>query len=1161
MYRKYRTYVPAIITIVACALSLPHAHAQQPEFRLLWTANLNTFLESAPTLADLNGDGLDEILAAGREELFALDGTGKELWRWRTKGRFMTYPSVLRRGNGTPLIYVADTSGLFSCVDGAGATTWQAQLKAGSSWSAAVVCDLNMDGVAEVIQTDESGAVWAFDALSGKVVWQAAVKGIPVSPAISRTDDAGGPPIIVINTGSGMLTALKNDGAILWERKVTGSSPSWATAAPVIFRAADGKARILAGASDGHMLCLDVNGNTRWSYPTRGSIASTISVGDLGLDGRPDIFCITQTGVIYRFDQDGKMLWEIDMQGRSLAAGAILDLTHNGRTGYALCTQAGRFLVLNDEGRFVYEHTFPNRTINVTPTFGDVTASSPGLEMVISGGESGRVFCFATNVASDAVKQWWNYRGPTYSNSYWLQPAAPSSSSATVAETRVPAGQPVGSSSSSTAAAGHMSPANLAADELAIGDPVRFVVETDAKSGPYKASAMCIRPDGSRQAAMLPVVSGRAELLLSVDFRLSGTYSFEWSLTSSDNAVLNEGKREIAVQPLGTDRAIIDRSLGMLKSAAEGARGVLPLTCSALLNEAANLKNEADMLAPLQSAMAGADAETAKATIKKSAALVVHARRASRLAETAEKAASLGSGTSVIAFEAATWENRDIEERVPEDARNPLSITRRVVANEHEPVSLNLFNMTDRELQVRAMIEKTPPELKVVLHYSQAVPTAQGAVAWDPLPECDDTAILTIPSLATREFWLDIQVGACAPGEHHVKMRVQALNGAGVLEEGGANSHDVAPPETTVDIGLKVLPFEIAPPGALRLCTWATLGPPEIADLLAHGNNVFCAPPPEPRFDGQGRYSGSDYGKLDALIAMLRGNDVILLIQGMPPLHGSFNDEAYKADLKRFLDDLVQHVAGAGFDTQHFALYPIDEPGGNGWNAVNQLVAFGKCVREVRPDVQIYMDGGGELPMFEAMAPIIDIWCPALGMLAEDSPEMKLIRGTGKQIWSYDCGYGYTTAARASLKDTNIIAEYRRAAIFAVRYNATGIGFWCYNIGPDAWTRVENDYPIVYPGRTKPVTSKRWEAVREGIEDARILMALRQRLQTTPDEEVRRRLQHLFETSLPAIFETSLKEVILGLGRHAIDLTNSEENLNAFRNEMLDCVESISSHN
>ena len=53
------------------------------------------------------------------------------------------------------------------------------------------------------------------------------------------------------------------------------------------------------------------------------------------------------------------------------------------------------------------------------------------------------------------------------------------------------------------------------------------------------------------------------------------------------------------------------------------------------------------------------------------------------------------------------------------------------------------------------------------------------------------------------------------------------------------------------------------------------------------------------------------------------------------------------------------------------------------------------------------------------------------------------------------------------------------AALFAFRHGATGIGFWCYNQGGDPWGRMDMEYALVYPGRTKPVTSRRWEAARE----------------------------------------------------------------------------------
>ena len=317
-------------------------------------------------------------MIAGREELFALDGQGKLLWHWRTKGRFMTYPAVLVRPGQPSLIYAADNAGLFTCLDGAGKEVWHAQLNGPSSWSASVLCDLESDGNFEVIQTDETGAVWAFAALTGQVVLQTRIKGIPVSPAVGDLDGDGKPEIVVA-TGDGAVTALNHRGQVLWERKMGGSSLSWATSAPVIFAGSNGQGRVAAASSDGQFYCLNSKGEVLWRRTTRGAAASTISVGDLDLDGRADICLITQVGVIYRFDESGRVIWEIDMQGRSLAPGAMMDLDGDGKLDYALSTQDGFLQVLNHAGEFLHRFHFHNRTINVTPTFGDLSTDSTGL--------------------------------------------------------------------------------------------------------------------------------------------------------------------------------------------------------------------------------------------------------------------------------------------------------------------------------------------------------------------------------------------------------------------------------------------------------------------------------------------------------------------------------------------------------------------------------------------------------------------------------------------------------------------------------------------------------------------------------------------------------------------------------------------------------------
>jgi len=231
---------------------------------------------------------------------------------------------------------------------------------------------------------DGSGALHVFNAITGEELWKVQLEGQCASRAVG---DLQGDPLleIVISTGAGKVFALDAVGEMLWTFDMGRTSLDWATCSPVLFDDSHENPFVAVASSHERIYCLDCEGNVSWERLTRGGTASSISVGDIDKDGRADLFLVTQLGMLYRFDEGGALRWEIDTQGRSLAPGAIIDMDGDGDLNYVLCTQNGHLFVFEETGEVAFEHQFDNRTINMTPTFGDILPDRPGLEFAVTG--------------------------------------------------------------------------------------------------------------------------------------------------------------------------------------------------------------------------------------------------------------------------------------------------------------------------------------------------------------------------------------------------------------------------------------------------------------------------------------------------------------------------------------------------------------------------------------------------------------------------------------------------------------------------------------------------------------------------------------------------------------------------------------------------------
>jgi outer membrane protein assembly factor BamB len=1076
-------------------------------------ADPDMVMEGAAVVVDLDGDGADEVVTAAYEALIAIDGAGDELWRFDTRGRYQVCPAVLERQGDAPLIFAGDNKGLLTCVDGTGAVVWQAEA-ANMFCASPALADLDGDGRVELVQGDQAGIVRAFDAVSGEPKWQRALEGGCASPAIADLDSDGARKTLMA-TGAGKLYAIAATGEILWDFAVGGTSPDWATSSPIVFHTSENKPRIIVASQLGRVACLDGEGTVQWERAVRGGVASTLSAADFDADGRADIFLVTQLGVLYRFDEDGRVIWNIDTQGRSLAAGAIADLDGDGSLEYLLCTQRGNLLAFNRGGEIVYNHQFDHRTINVTPAFGNIVSSRPGLEFVVTGGESGQLRCFGTEALVDSPTPWRGYRED-------LRQAAVSSGSNTSGVVR-------------------MTAENLRWDALLTGDAVTFrIANPNSGTLPLKAEASCVGPNGTRQVAVGKVVGGSGLLELPLSIVAPGIYRFGWALRDAHNKVLVEDARELTLEPFRNDRALAARVVRLLDGFSEHSER--SDSTEGLLQLALDLIAEAESLELEQAGVPGASPDFTQAVVARTETLNGRLRRTLTIAELVAAAPA----DRIIAFEGDTWENRDVDRQLPSKVANPLGIVRRSVVGEHEPVSIKLFNPTAQTVAVEPRVGDIPEGVAVTLYTVEPVATNQPSInVWDPMNPLDG-GMLQLAPFQTRELWVDIDLADAKPGTHSIPFAFIADDSV-----------------SRATVTLDVLPFKLASAAAMRLCAWSSYNEGAVKDLLAHGNTVFTAslPPAEVSEDGGVTV---DFTTLDTFIAPMAGHDVYLLMQGIPALGVEMESEAYVPRFKAYLDHVFDHLADKGISSDRIALYPHDEPGVHGWDVVNHYLAFARQGKKARPSLQFYVNGGGDLAMFEALNEVASIWCPHYHMLPDDSPEMNFIRNSGKTVWSYDCAYIYSRPIGANIKTINVVAQYRLAPVFALGFGVTGLGYWCYNVGPSMWDPIELEYPLVYRNSDDTAhTSRRWEAVREGMEDARILLALREKLSKgSVRPAAKEAIKDLLEESVRGMAKQSLDEVKLGVARYVLDATNNDAAVSSLRSEMLDCVALLAStHN
>lgn len=209
----------------------------------------------------------------------------------------------------------------------------------------------------------------------------------------------------------------------------------------------------------------------------------------------------------------------------------------------------------------------------------------------------------------------------------------------------------------------------------------------------------------------------------------------------------------------------------------------------------------------------------------------------------------------------------------------------------------------------------------------------------------------------------------------------------------------------------------------------------------------------------------------------------------------------HEAVFKQWVKQIRDHMQEKGFGTDRWAFYWVDEPGDKRFNEL--VVPASQMAKAVDPSVVIWEDHQVSLELLEEHPEAIDIHCCPLDYYLSHPDILKHVRAEKLPSVHY-------LAAGSKAGDPH--RYYRLHHMAAVELGLDGAGLWVWGDDGGQFNDYQGEHPsygMVYATKNGPLTGKRREAWREGIEDVELWRHLRNTAERRDDQ----RLMKLYRES------------------------------------------------
>ncbi|MFO1171411.1 MAG: DUF4091 domain-containing protein [Hyphomicrobiaceae bacterium] len=413
--------------------------------------------------------------------------------------------------------------------------------------------------------------------------------------------------------------------------------------------------------------------------------------------------------------------------------------------------------------------------------------------------------------------------------------------------------------------------------------------------------------------------------------------------------------------------------------------------------------------------------------------------------------------------------------------------TLEIAASSHRVVSVAFAHAADRDIDVSvsAFVEGEGADaIAVKLSQVAIVTRADGVRLSDALLPLAGGP-LTVPMGETRQLWIDLEAKAPISRALHLTLRIDARAATGE--------------QKTLTRPLLVYSLPVQPKAPLTT-VWGYLDSRPIKDhpraaaldMLAHGVTAAVIPAGYSLPWPQTPDAAIDYRAFDRVMQDLAGHQQVLFFLSLnegsgfrEQLGSDVLSDRWRGALTDWIGKWTARLRRQGYGPDRYAFYPVDEPMTPG--DLKMLVAVSRLIKSVDPSLRIYATIHDPKALIPQVVDAVDIF--QLNGPALSSETVAHLKNLGKTVASYATSGGGKSGSPETF--------YRALGWDAFAQGLDGFGFWAYadtGVSGTAWSDIDDvrpDFAVVYDGDREIVSSKRWEAWRDGAEDYTLLTAAR----------------------------------------------------------------------